>query len=67
MAALLDDTRVRAIRPLLPPGCLIEEFPLTDVAAATVQAGRQLAEKIIAGQDDRLLVVRFSSARSESR
>ena len=53
----LDDKRIRAIRPLLPPQILMEDFPLSLAAAVTVLNGRQAAEAIIAGQDDRILVV----------
>ena len=52
-----DDLRVTHLRPLLPPAILLEDLPLTEVAAETVATAREHAEAIIAGQDDRLLAV----------
>ncbi|KAI9227876.1 MAG: hypothetical protein DHS80DRAFT_31317 [Piptocephalis tieghemiana] len=52
-----DDKRISSIRPLIPPQILMEDLPLTGLAAVTVLEGRDMAEKIIHGQDDRLLVV----------
>ncbi|KAL8278952.1 hypothetical protein RQP46_008621 [Phenoliferia psychrophenolica] len=53
----LDDKRIKSIRPLIPPQILMEDFPLTMKAAATVLEGRKGAEEIVSGEDDRLLVV----------
>ncbi|KAM0748340.1 putative 3-deoxy-D-arabino-heptulosonate-7-phosphate synthase [Meredithblackwellia eburnea MCA 4105] len=53
----LDDKRIKSIRPLIPPQILMEDYPLTMKAAATVLEGRKGAEEIVQGQDDRLLVV----------
>ncbi|KAI8921605.1 hypothetical protein BC831DRAFT_405088 [Entophlyctis helioformis] len=53
----LDDKRIIAIRPLIPPAILMEELPLTPAAAATVGLARTDAQRIIHGADDRLLVV----------
>ncbi|MEX2381990.1 MAG: 3-deoxy-7-phosphoheptulonate synthase [Opitutales bacterium] len=52
-----DDTRIAAVRPLLPPAILIEELPLSAHAQEVVDAGRTQAERILAGEDDRLLVI----------
>jgi 3-deoxy-7-phosphoheptulonate synthase len=52
-----DDLRIVGLRPLLPPAILLEEIPVSAEAAATVTAARQQIAAIIAGQDDRLLVV----------
>jgi 3-deoxy-7-phosphoheptulonate synthase len=52
-----DDTRIAAMRPLLPPAILIEEIPLSDPALQLVEQGREDAEAILAGKDDRLLVL----------
>jgi len=54
---LVDDQRVKAPRPLIPPAILLDEYPLTHAGAQTVLDGRRGAERIISGQDDRLLVV----------
>jgi 3-deoxy-7-phosphoheptulonate synthase len=53
----LDDTRVSEIKPLIPPEYLMEEVPLTATAFATVSKARKEAAEIIAGVDDRLLVI----------
>lgn len=52
-----DDLRIQSLHPLVSPAILMEEIPLTDEASATVTQGRSHAEKIINGQDDRLLVI----------
>jgi len=53
----LDDKRIAHIKPLIPPQILMEDIPLTLKAAETILNGRQGAEDIIHGKDDRLLVV----------
>lgn len=52
-----DDTRIASMRPLLPPAILIEEIPLSDHALQVVETGREEAQKILTGEDDRLLVL----------
>lgn len=52
-----DDTRIAAVRPLLPPAILIEELPLSDLAGEVVNRGREQAERILSGEDDRLMVI----------
>ena len=51
------DLRVESIRPLLPPGILIEEFPLGERAAQTVSRAREAIGRILNREDDRILVV----------
>ena len=51
------DLRVESIRPLLPPAILLEELPVGETAATTVSRGRQEVACILAGSDDRLIVV----------
>ena len=51
------DVRIRSLDPLVPPARLVSTYPLTDAAAATVVSGREQVEKVLAGEDDRLLVV----------
>ncbi|KAF9285455.1 hypothetical protein BGZ68_003840 [Mortierella alpina] len=53
----LDDKRIKAIHPLIPPQILMEDLPLSLAAAQTIITGRQAAEEIIKGRDDRLLVI----------
>ncbi|WP_448555371.1 3-deoxy-7-phosphoheptulonate synthase AroG [Thalassotalea montiporae] len=52
-----DDIRINKIKELLPPVALIERFPATEQASATVFEGRQAISNIFNGKDDRLLVV----------
>ena len=52
-----DDLRITGLRPLLPPAILIEEIPVSSEAAMTVTTARQHIADIVAGQDDRLLVI----------
>jgi 3-deoxy-7-phosphoheptulonate synthase len=53
----LDDKRITHIKPLIPPQILMEDLPLSLKAVETILDGRQGAEDIIHGRDDRLLVV----------
>ncbi|KAF6757441.1 phospho-2-dehydro-3-deoxyheptonate aldolase [Ephemerocybe angulata] len=55
--ARLENSRVKSTRPLIPPQILQEDMPLTLLAAQTVLQGRLAIEKILRGDDDRLLVV----------
>ncbi len=57
MFQITDDARIAGYRPLLPPAILTEELPLTEHATNTVARARQATERIIRGDDDRLLVV----------
>jgi 3-deoxy-7-phosphoheptulonate synthase len=52
-----DDLRIKNLRPLISPAILIEELPITKSIANLVSKTRNEAEKIIHGQDDRLLVI----------
>jgi 3-deoxy-7-phosphoheptulonate synthase len=52
-----DDTRILSYDPLLPPQILMEEIPLTGQAKADIQRFRAEASRIVAGTDDRLLIV----------
>lgn len=45
------------MRPLDPPAILTGELPLTEEAATTVVRGREEVERIVSGDDGRLLVV----------
>ena len=51
------DVRIRSLDPLVPPARLVSTFPLTDATTATVVSGREQVEKVLAGKDERLLVV----------
>lgn len=52
-----DDSRIQGYRPLIPPAILMEELPITEHASNTVANARNVAEAIVRGDDDRLLVV----------
>jgi 3-deoxy-7-phosphoheptulonate synthase len=52
-----DDVRIDQIKELLPPVALMERFPVSEAAAATVLSSRQATHNILAGDDDRLLVI----------
>jgi len=53
----IDDTRIRAVRPLLTPALLEEWLPAPDVAQDLVEASRAAISRVLHGQDDRLVVV----------
>ena len=52
-----DDLRIDAIKPLISPSVLSYYLPLSDEAAKVVASARRDAEAVLAGSDDRLLVV----------
>lgn len=52
-----DDLRIKDVRPLIPPAILLEEIPLTERASNVVADARTAIAAILAGDDDRLLVV----------
>lgn len=52
-----DDVRINKIKELLPPIALVERFPATEKASASVYQGREAIHNIMNDQDDRLLVV----------
>ncbi|MGQ0709991.1 MAG: 3-deoxy-7-phosphoheptulonate synthase [Rhodoferax sp.] len=53
----IDDTRIRAVRPLITPALLEEKLPVTQVAQDLVEASRAAISRVLHGQDDRLIVV----------
>jgi 3-deoxy-7-phosphoheptulonate synthase len=53
----IDDLRIETLRPLIPPAILMEELPVGEAAAALVWQSRQEISRILAGEDDRLLLV----------
>ncbi len=52
-----DDVRISAMKELISPDQLIEEVPVSAAAATTVTAARQGIHRILAGEDDRIVVV----------
>jgi 3-deoxy-7-phosphoheptulonate synthase len=53
----IDDLRVREIDELVSPEILLRELPATPAISATTRTARQAVHRILAGADDRLLVV----------
>src|SRR5215213_10212840 len=51
------DQRIEQIVELVPPANLLEDLPLGDEREAAVVRGRDAVERILAREDDRLLVV----------
>ncbi len=52
-----DDLRINGIQEVIPPLALHRQFPITDHASETVFHTRKIAQKIIHGEDDRLIVI----------
>jgi 3-deoxy-7-phosphoheptulonate synthase len=53
----LVDLRIRAIRPLIPPACLLEELPLPIDVQESIMNWREEVCDILHGRSDRILVV----------
>lgn len=53
----IDDTRIRAVRPLITPALLQEKLPVPDTTQALVESSRTAISTVLHGQDDRLIVV----------
>ena len=52
-----DDLRIAAIKELVSPAQIHEQFPLTETAAATTAQARSEIESVMSGNDDRLVVI----------
>lgn len=52
-----DNTRIDTIRELISPAGLLAEYPITEAATQTIHNTRAAISDILAGQDDRLLVI----------
>ncbi len=52
-----QDLRITGVRPLISPAILIEEIPLSEVAADLVADTRQAIWRVLQGTDSRLVVV----------
>ena len=53
----IDDTRIKAVRPLITPALLQEWLPAPDAAQALVEGSRVALSRVLQGLDDRLIVV----------
>jgi len=52
-----DDLRIRTMQELMTPAQLLADCPRDDAATATVTGARAAVQKILRGEDDRLVVV----------
>jgi len=52
-----DDLRIRGMQELMTPAQLLADCPRDDTATATVTGARASVQKILSGEDDRLIVV----------
>jgi 3-deoxy-7-phosphoheptulonate synthase len=57
MSTSTDDLRIRRTNQLISPEQLIADVSVSDRAAQTVANARQVIHNILAGEDDRLLVI----------
>ena len=53
----VDDTRIRAVRPLVTPALLQEWLPAPQAAQELVETSRTAISRVLHGADDRLVVV----------
>ncbi|KAJ3293418.1 3-deoxy-7-phosphoheptulonate synthase [Rhizoclosmatium sp. JEL0117] len=53
----VDDTRITGYDPLIAPQMVEFEFPLTQTSKETILRARRHARNILAGEDDRLLLI----------
>ncbi|MFM2074143.1 MAG: hypothetical protein RJB34_448 [Pseudomonadota bacterium] len=53
----IDDVRIAAVRPLLTPALLQEWLPAQNAHLTLVRESRAAVARVLAGQDDRLLVI----------
>jgi 3-deoxy-7-phosphoheptulonate synthase len=53
----VDDVRIGAVRPLISPALLQDEWPMSEAAQALVERCRGELATVLAGRDDRLIVV----------
>jgi 3-deoxy-7-phosphoheptulonate synthase len=53
----IDDTRIQALRPLIPPAILMEDFPVTDELSSFIAKSRGELSDIFSANDDRVAVV----------
>lgn len=53
----MDDVNILAIKPLLPPACLIEELPVSAGLAQTIRSTRKKVAHSVEGTSDKLVVI----------
>ncbi len=52
-----DDLRIENLRPLISPAILMEDLPIDEATSEVVARGRKEVAAVLAGEDDRLVVV----------
>lgn len=52
-----DEQRINEVKPLVPPACVKEDFPLDEPMAQFVEAARQSVSEVIQGRNDRLICI----------
>jgi 3-deoxy-7-phosphoheptulonate synthase len=52
-----DDLRIREVKTLMAPAILLDELPITEPVSTLVARSRREVGDVLAGRDDRLLVV----------
>ena len=52
-----EDLRIKSIRPVSAPSAVQRELPITAAAIQTVESTRREIQDVLAGRDDRLLVI----------
>ena len=52
-----SNLRIKSLEPLIPPSRLMNLLPLTDAATNTIVAGRRDVERVLAGEDQRLMAI----------
>jgi len=52
-----SNLRIRSLEPLIPPARLMNLLPLDEAATRTIVDGRRAVERILAGEDPRVLAV----------
>ncbi|MAV27165.1 MAG: 3-deoxy-7-phosphoheptulonate synthase [Gammaproteobacteria bacterium] len=57
MSSQTDDLRIAEVKELTSPEALIERIPVSGTAGNTVSGARRTIHNILAGEDDRLLVI----------
>jgi len=52
-----EDLRVEGYKPLMTPAALTGELPITETVSETVISGRDAIQKILSGEDSRMMVI----------
>ncbi|MFO1251953.1 MAG: 3-deoxy-7-phosphoheptulonate synthase [Inhella sp.] len=56
-ATRTDDTRIRAVRPLISPALLLDELPVREGELNLVERTRNDIGRVLRGEDDRLIAI----------